>query len=177
MQRVVFDKDFLWGGCATASYQVEGAVEEDGRKPSIWDTFCEKDGGAILNGGDNGNVAVDQYHKYKDDVSLMDELGFQAYRFSIAWPRIIPEGRGEVNQAGGVAYYKNLCDELHAKGMKAVATLYHWDLPQVCRMRAAGPTVKQPMPSQPMQRHAMSSLGGLMWICGSHSTNLSVVHI
>lgn len=126
MQRVEFNKDFLWG-CATASYQVEGAVEEDGRKPSIWDTFCKKEG-AVLN-GDNGDVATDQYHKYKEDVSLMDELGFQAYRFSIAWPRIIPDGRGEINQAG-VAYYKNLCDALHEKGMKAVATLYHWDLPQ-----------------------------------------------
>lgn len=126
MQRVEFNKDFLWG-CATASYQVEGAVEEDGRKPSIWDTFCKKDG-AVLN-GDNGDVATDQYHKYKEDVSLMDELGFQAYRFSIAWPRIIPDGKGEINQAG-VAYYKNLCDALHEKGMKAVATLYHWDLPQ-----------------------------------------------
>ena len=126
MQRVEFNKDFLWG-CATASYQVEGAVEEDGRKPSIWDTFCKKEG-AVLN-GDNGDVATDQYHKYKEDVSLMDELGFQAYRFSIAWPRIIPDGKGEINQAG-VAYYKNLCDALHEKGMKAVATLYHWDLPQ-----------------------------------------------
>ena len=126
MQKVEFNKDFLWG-CATASYQVEGAVKEDGRKPSIWDTFCKKEG-AVLN-GDNGDDATDQYHKYKEDISLMDELGFQAYRFSIAWPRIIPDGRGEINQAG-VAYYKNLCDALHEKGMKAVATLYHWDLPQ-----------------------------------------------
>ena len=126
MQRVEFNKDFLWG-CATASYQVEGAVKEDGRKPSIWDTFCEKDG-AVLN-GDNGDVATDQYHRYQEDVSLMDELGFQAYRFSIAWPRIIPDGKGEINQAG-IAYYRKLCDALHEKGMKAVATLYHWDLPQ-----------------------------------------------
>ncbi|MGE4454281.1 MAG: GH1 family beta-glucosidase [Sphaerochaeta sp.] len=126
MQKVVFDKDFLWG-CATASYQVEGAVDEDGRKPSIWDTFC-KQPGAVLN-GDDGSVATDQYHRYKEDVSLMDELGFQAYRFSIAWPRIIPDGRGKIHMKG-VAYYRNLCDELHSKGMKAVATLYHWDLPQ-----------------------------------------------
>lgn len=127
MQKIEFDKDFLWG-CATASYQVEGAIDEDGRQPSIWDTFCKKDG-AILH-GDDGSIAADQYHRYKEDVQLMSELNFQAYRFSIAWPRVLPEGRGEVNQKG-LAYYINLCKELHRKGIKVVATLYHWDLPQI----------------------------------------------
>lgn len=126
MQKIEFNKDFLWG-CATASYQVEGAIDEDGRKPSIWDTFCSKEG-AILQ-GDDGRIAADQYHRYKEDVQLMSDLNFQAYRFSIAWPRIIPDGRGAVNQKG-LQYYINLSKELHSKGLKVVATLYHWDLPQ-----------------------------------------------
>jgi Beta-glucosidase/6-phospho-beta-glucosidase/beta-galactosidase len=126
MQKIEFNKDFLWG-CATASYQVEGAIDEDGRKPSIWDTFCNK-AGAILH-GDDGRIAADQYHRYKEDVQLMSDLNFQAYRFSIAWPRIMPNGRGEVNQKG-LQYYINLSKELHSKGLKVVATLYHWDLPQ-----------------------------------------------
>ena len=101
MQQVRFDEEFLWG-CATASYQVEGAIDEDGRKPSIWDAFTRVPGN-IMN-GDDGTVAVDQYHRYEEDVKLMADLNFQAYRYSIAWPRIIPEGVGEVNMAG-VDYY------------------------------------------------------------------------
>ena len=127
MQKLDFNQDFLWG-CATASYQVEGAIEEGGRKPSIWDTFCNTQG-AVKN-GDSGRFAADQYHLYKEDVKLIHQLGFQAYRFSIAWPRIIPDGTGEINQQG-IEYYKNLCLELKKYGIKAVATLYHWDLPQV----------------------------------------------
>ena len=121
-----FSKDFLFG-CATASYQVEGASFEDGRKPCIWDTFAAIPGKVFC--GDDGKVSVDQYHRYKEDIELMDSLGIQAYRFSIAWPRIIPNGRGEVNPKG-IAYYRNLCEELHKRGMKAYATIYHWDLPQ-----------------------------------------------
>ena len=127
MQTIEFDKDFLWG-CATASYQVEGAIEEDGRKPSIWDTFCDKMG--TIKNCDSGRFAVDQYHRYKEDVALMNELGFQAYRFSLAWPRIMPDGTGSVNKKG-IDYYVRLSKELHSKGMKVVVTLYHWDLPQV----------------------------------------------
>lgn len=127
MRKVIFDDTFLWG-CATASYQVEGASEEDGRTPSIWDTFCKQDGAVLYK--DDGSVAADQYHRYKEDVQLMSDLGFQAYRFSIAWPRIIVDGRGAVNPKG-VQYYKNLCKELKSRNIKAVATLYHWDLPQV----------------------------------------------
>ena len=126
MQQVMFDDDFLWG-CATASYQVEGAVQEDGRKPSIWDTFSKQEG-AVLN-GDDGAVAADQYHLFRQDVELMAKLGFQAYRFSIAWPRVIPDGVGDVNIAG-LQYYIELCKELKQNNIKAVATLYHWDLPQ-----------------------------------------------
>ena len=111
-----FSKDFLFG-CATASYQVEGASFEDGRKPCIWDTFAAIPGKVFC--GDDGKVSVDQYHRYKEDIELMDSLGIQAYRFSIAWPRIIPNGRGEVNPKG-IEYYRNLCKELHKHGMKAM---------------------------------------------------------
>ena len=126
MQKLHFDDNFLWG-CATASYQVEGAIAEDGRVPSIWDTFTGRQG-AIM-GGDDGRFAADQYHRYKEDVALMEELGFEAYRFSIAWPRIIVDEGGTVNPKG-LQYYINLCKELHDAGIKSVATLYHWDLPQ-----------------------------------------------
>ena len=121
-----FPNDFLWG-CATASYQVEGATEKDGRTPSIWDTFAKKPG--AVEAGNDGSVACDQYHRYEEDVELIASLGFEAYRFSIAWPRIIPDGIGAVNPKG-VDYYVRLCKALHAKGIKAVATIYHWDLPQ-----------------------------------------------
>ncbi len=126
MYKINFPKDFLWG-CATASYQVEGAIEEGGRVPSIWDTFCKQQG-AILN-GDDGRFAADQYHRYEEDVALMASLGFQAYRFSIAWPRIISDRNGTVNQEG-IDYYVRLCTSLREHGIQAVATLYHWDLPQ-----------------------------------------------
>jgi len=126
MEKLVFPNDFVWG-TATASYQVEGAAHEGGRGECIWDTFSRKPGAVYA--GENGNVACDQYHRYKEDVALMSELGFNSYRFSIAWPRIIPEGKGKVNPEG-IAYYRKLCEELHSKGITACATLYHWDLPQ-----------------------------------------------
>lgn len=121
-----FPADFLWGA-ATASYQIEGAVHEGGRGPSIWDTFSHTPG-AVLH-GDTGDVAADHYHRVPEDVALMKQLGLQAYRFSIAWPRIQPTGRGPAN-AEGLAFYSRLVDELLAAGIRPVATLYHWDLPQ-----------------------------------------------
>ena len=121
----LFPEDFIWG-TATASYQVEGAVTEGGRKPSIWDVFASEKG-RILDGSD-GSTACDHYHRYEEDVSLMASLGFKAYRFSIAWPRIIPDERGDVNQEG-IDFYRALCSSIHAHGMSATATLYHWDLP------------------------------------------------
>ncbi|MDR2632600.1 MAG: beta-glucosidase [Treponema sp.] len=127
MQRLEFPDDFLWG-TATASYQVEGAGHEGGRSESIWDTFARVPGKVYA--GENGDLACDQYHRYKEDISLMAELGFQSYRFSLAWPRILPSGTGTVNQEG-LAYYRSLCEELHKHDIKACATLYHWDLPQV----------------------------------------------
>ncbi|UFS57698.1 GH1 family beta-glucosidase [Subtercola endophyticus] len=121
-----FPADFVFGS-ATASYQIEGAVHEDGRGPSIWDTFSHTPG-AIWN-DDNGDVADDHYHRLDEDLDLMKTLNLQAYRFSIAWPRIQPTGRGPANQAG-LAFYSRLIDGLISRGIRPVATLYHWDLPQ-----------------------------------------------
>ncbi len=126
MSDSTFPKGFLWG-VATASYQVEGAVTEDGRGPSIWDTFSHTP--RAVTHGHTGDVACDQYHRYPEDVALMRRLGLAAYRFSIAWPRVFPEGSGRRNEAG-FDYYKRLIDELEAAGIMPVATVYHWDLPQ-----------------------------------------------
>lgn len=127
MERLTFPDDFVWGA-ATASYQVEGAVSEGGRGESIWDRFCRTPGKVF--GGHTGDVACDQYHRYEEDVGLMDELGLNAYRFSISWPRILPSGTGAVNQEG-IEYYKRLIASLRKKGIRPMVTLYHWDLPQV----------------------------------------------
>jgi beta-glucosidase len=121
-----FPSEFLWGS-ATASYQIEGAVHEDGRGPSIWDTFSHTPG--KTDQGDTGDIACDHYHRMPEDVALMADLGLRAYRFSIAWPRIVPTGSGQVNQAG-LDFYARLVDELLTRGIAPVATLYHWDLPQ-----------------------------------------------
>ncbi len=118
--------DFKWG-VATAAFQIEGAANEDGRAPSIWDKFCEVPGN--IRNGDNGLVACDHYHRYKEDVEIMDWMAVDAYRFSVSWSRVLPNGIGEVNQAG-IAFYSNLVDELLAKGIEPFLTIYHWDLPQ-----------------------------------------------
>ena len=121
-----FPTGFLWG-TATASYQIEGAVAEDGRGESIWDRFSHTPGKVL--GGDTGDVACDHYHRYRDDVALMRELGINAYRFSIAWPRVQPEGQGPLHDPG-VDFYSRLVDELLAADIRPWVTLYHWDLPQ-----------------------------------------------
>jgi beta-glucosidase len=118
--------NFLWG-VATSAYQIEGAVAEDGRTPSIWDTFCRVPGAVIRQ--ENGDVACDHYHRMPQDVELIAGLGVDSYRFSISWPRIQPGGRGPVN-AKGLDFYSRLVDELLDKGVKPWVTLYHWDLPQ-----------------------------------------------
>ncbi|MDR5699968.1 GH1 family beta-glucosidase [Agromyces aerolatus] len=123
---LAFGDDFLFGS-ATAAYQIEGAADEDGRGPSIWDTFSHTPG-KVWN-GDTGDVADDHYHRLDADLDLMSGLGLEAYRFSIAWPRIQPTGRGPVNEAG-LAFYERLVDGLIARGIRPIATLYHWDLPQ-----------------------------------------------
>jgi len=125
--RPVFPGDFVWGA-ATASYQIEGATHADGRGESIWDRFAATSG--KVRNGDTGEIACDFYHRYRDDVSLMRELGLDAFRFSIAWPRVLPQGRGAVNERG-LDFYDRLVDALLAAGIRPFATLYHWDLPQV----------------------------------------------
>src|SRR6266700_1632359 len=122
-----FPAHFLWGA-ATASYQIEGAAREDGRGSSIWDYFAATPGKTYQ--GQSGEVAADHYHRVEEDTDLMVQLGLGAYRFSIAWPRILPEGRGTVNPAG-LDFYDRLVDTLLAKGIQPFATLYHWDLPQI----------------------------------------------
>lgn len=121
-----FDRGFLWGA-ATASYQIEGAAEEDGRGPSIWDTFAATPGKVA--DGHNGAVAADHYHRMPADVAMMRELGLEAYRFSLAWPRIQPTGSGPVERRG-LDFYSRLVDELLAAGIEPIVTMYHWDLPQ-----------------------------------------------
>src|SRR5260221_3323562 len=121
----VFPADFLWGA-ATASYQIEGAAYEDGRGLSIWDQFAATPGKVYQ--GENGDVAADHYHRMPEDVALMSELGLKAYRFSIAWPRILPQGTGTVNERG-LDFYDRLVDLLLARGITPLVTLYHWDLP------------------------------------------------
>ncbi|QOR69641.1 beta-glucosidase [Ruania alkalisoli] len=120
-----FGPDFLWGS-ATAAYQVEGAASEGGRGPSIWDVFSRTPGKTL--NGDTGDVAIDHYHRMREDVALMAELGLRAYRFSISWPRVQPGGRGPLNTTG-VAFYSDLVDTLREYGITPVVTLYHWDLP------------------------------------------------
>ncbi|MEV0596716.1 GH1 family beta-glucosidase [Nonomuraea cavernae] len=123
---MIFPESFVWGA-ATASYQIEGAVKEDGRGQSIWDTFSHSPGNVA--DGDTGDVACDHYHRYADDVALMRELRLAAYRFSVAWPRVQPDGTGPANPKG-LAFYDRLVDKLLEAGISPYVTLYHWDLPQ-----------------------------------------------
>jgi beta-glucosidase len=117
---------FLWG-VASSAFQIEGALAEDGRAPSVWDVFCERPGG--VRDDHSPATACDHYHRWAEDVDLLDRLGVDAYRFSIAWPRVVPEGRGPVNKAG-LDFYDRLVDALLARGIEPVPTLFHWDLPQ-----------------------------------------------
>jgi len=132
-----FPEGFLFGA-ATAAYQIEGAAFEDGRRASIWDTFS-RESGAVVN-GDNGDIACDHYHRYRDDVALMKDLGLDTYRFSVSWARVRPDG-GPVN-AKGVDFYKRLVDELRDNDIIPWLTLYHWDLPQALQDRG-GWTVRE----------------------------------
>jgi beta-glucosidase len=129
-----FPKGFVWG-TATSSYQIEGAVSDDGRGPSIWDTFSHTAG--KIADHSNGDRANEHYHRYKEDVQLIKALGVKAYRFSIAWPRVFPEGTGAPNPKG-LDFYNRLIDELLANGIEPYATLYHWDLPQALEDRVGG---------------------------------------
>lgn len=122
---MAFPKDFVWGA-ATSSYQIEGAYNQDGRGLSIWDAFS-KTPGRVFN-DDTGDIACDHYNRYKEDVQLMKKMGLQAYRFSTSWPRVLPEGRGRVNEKG-LDFYSRLVDELLENGIEPWVTLYHWDMP------------------------------------------------
>lgn len=126
-----FPKNFIWGA-ATASYQIEGATAEDGKGVSVWDTFSHTPG-KVAN-GETGDISCDHYHKYKEDVALMKELGLQSYRFSLSWPRIIPDGDGKVNEKG-LAFYDALIEELLANGITPFVTLFHWDLPEAMQQK------------------------------------------
>ena len=134
MQYGEFPKTFLWGS-ATSAYQVEGATDEDGRAPSIWDTFSRLPG--RIENDQTGDVAADQYHRYPEDVKLMQWIGLQAYRFSISWSRVIPNGTGAVNEKG-VDYYNRLVDALLEAGIAPWVTFFHWDLPQALEDRFGG---------------------------------------
>ncbi|MFI8347131.1 GH1 family beta-glucosidase [Streptomyces sp. NPDC085596] len=127
--------DFRWG-TATSAYQIEGAVAEDGRSPSIWDTFSHTPG--KIDGDDNGDTACDHYHRWREDIGLMRQLGVDTYRLSVAWPRVMPDGDGPVN-VKGLAFYDQLTDALLEAGITPSVTLYHWDLPQVLQDRGGWP--------------------------------------
>lgn len=126
-RRGAFARDFRWG-CATSAYQIEGAVDADGRGESIWDRFCATPG--KVRGGATGAVACDHYHRWRQDLDMARELGLNAYRFSIAWPRICPDGRAAHVNAKGLEFYSRLVDGMLERGIEPWATLYHWDLPQ-----------------------------------------------
>jgi beta-glucosidase len=130
-----FPPDFVWG-TATAAYQIEGAADEDGRSESIWDRFSAMPG--KVRNGESGAVACDFYHRYREDIELMRELGTNAFRLSIAWPRVLPEGRGRVNVAG-LDFYDRLLDSLLETGIRPFVTFYHWDLPQVLEDQGGWP--------------------------------------
>ncbi len=122
-----FPKGFVWGA-ACAAYQCEGAWDADGKGPSIWDDFCHEDGKSHVSNNDTGDVACDFYHRYEEDIALMKQIGLKVYRFSVSWPRVMPNGTGEVNEAG-LAFYDRVIDTLLSQGIEPWVTLYHWDLP------------------------------------------------
>lgn len=137
---MTFPKNFAWGA-ATAAYQIEGGWNADGKGESVWDAFCRREG-ATLEGHD-GRVACDHYHRWPEDVALMRELGLRAYRFSLSWPRIMPDGDGAVN-AKGLDFYDRLVDALLAAGIQPWATLFHWDLPQALYLRGGWLNARMP---------------------------------
>src|SRR3954451_24679145 len=130
-----FPADFYWG-TSTSAYQIEGAAAEDGKGVSIWDTFVRRPG--VIREGQTGDVACDHYHRHAEDVDLMAGLGVNAYRFSIAWPRIQPDGTGPANPKG-LDFYRRLLERLRERGITPWVTLYHWDLPQALQDRGGWP--------------------------------------
>lgn len=141
-QLAPFPQDFLWGS-ASAAYQIEGAYQEAGKGQSVWDQFVRIPGKTFK--ATNGDVAVDHYHRYQEDVALMARAGLKAYRFSISWPRVLPAGRGTVNE-DGLAFYDRLIDELIANQIEPIVTIYHWDLPQALQDEYGGWESRQIIP-------------------------------
>ncbi|MGQ9663513.1 MAG: glycoside hydrolase family 1 protein, partial [Kiritimatiellia bacterium] len=133
MKQCGFAKDFFWGA-ATAAYQVEGAWDEEGKGPSVWDMFVRK--GNTVRNNETGEVACDHYHRYRRDVALMKELGLKAYRFSVSWPRVLPNGMGVPN-AKGLDFYDRLVDQLLDVGIEPFVTLFHWDYPYALYCRGS----------------------------------------
>ncbi len=131
---IQFPIDFVWGA-ATSAFQIEGGAASNGKGPSIWDAFCTIPGKVA--DGDHGTIAIDHYHRFKEDIALMKSQGLKAYRFSISWPRVIPDGKGKINEAG-VQFYSDLIDELLANGIEPWVTLYHWDLPLALQLENDG---------------------------------------
>ncbi|MEO1413517.1 MAG: family 1 glycosylhydrolase, partial [Bacteroidota bacterium] len=132
---ISFPKDFLWGS-ATSAYQIEGAWQKAGKGPSIWDAFCQVPGRVANN--DHGERACDHYHRIQEDVALMKQMGLKAYRFSIAWPRILPDGTTKKINEAGLQFYSDLIDELLAHDIEPWVTLYHWDLPLALQVEEDG---------------------------------------
>src|SRR5579871_1670807 len=138
MASITFPKNFLWG-TASASYQIEGAWDADGKGESIWDRFAHTPN--KIKHGDTGDVACDFYHRYREDIAMMADLGLNAARISLAWPRIVPHGTGHPNQKG-IDFYNRVIDELLKHNIQPFVTLYHWDLPQVLEDPADGPIAR-----------------------------------
>jgi beta-glucosidase len=135
MKTLTFPKEFIWG-VATSAYQIEGAWNEDGRGASIWDTFSHTPGKVVHN--ENGDIAADHYHRWKEDIALLSEMGIKAYRFSTAWPRILPDGTGKVNKKG-LDFYDRIVDELLKRKIEPYVCLFHWDLPQALQDKGGWP--------------------------------------
>lgn len=150
-----FRKDFAWGA-ATAAYQIEGAWNEDGKSLSIWDTFCEQPG--KIEDGSDGKTACDHYHHYKEDVKLMAELGLKAYRFSIAWTRVLPDGTGCINEKG-LDFYSKLVDELLKYNITPYVTLYHWDLPYCLLLKGGWQNPESPLWFEEYTKAVIEKLG------------------
>ncbi len=128
-----FQDDFLWGS-ASAAYQIEGGASQDGKGPSIWDSYSQIPGNTFKNS--TGEVAIDFYNKFAEDIELMKEMGLNAYRFSVSWPRVMPDGR-TINEKG-VEFYHKVIDKLIACGVEPILTIYHWDLPQALQDQYGG---------------------------------------
>lgn len=167
-----FPEGFLWGA-GTSSYQVEGGVADDGRGPSIWDVFTHTHGNVFH--GDTGDVACDSYHRLEQDLRLIGELGIGAYRFSVSWPRLQPDGRGAINQRG-LDYYRRLCEGLREAGVVPALTLYHWDLPQALEDRGGWPKRETALRLADLAERLGTALGDLVGIWVTVNEPLQTVH-